>query len=394
MPDTRRKRLLYASPFPPMATGISDYSETLVYGLKRHFDITLLIDDYSLRNKRLYKDFDVKVYKNDLRLFDAFDFRIYNIGNHPKFHSYIYRAAVDKPGLVILHDFVLYYLTIGHYQNNGNLYSKIYELEGANALNLIKKCTKKGIDLLECKHLASQLPLNSQLISSTNKIMVHSDYSYQKLSGMVENQRRLRKINHVDLIGDSIPDIDRRTLFSRYDIPEDVVLLSSFGFIDSTKLNHTICQTVNALNDKFDNKLIYLMVGDGDYIDQDLSDNIRKTGYVDLVEFNSFIEYTDIVVNLRYPSMGETSGAMIRALGLGKPCIVSNDAWFSELPDDVVVKVENDNIAEELYQNLLHLLENPHLMKDLSDKAKEYVQKEHGLKKISREIAGFLRCEI
>jgi glycosyltransferase involved in cell wall biosynthesis len=397
MPDTCRKRLLYASPFAPMKSGISDYSEVLVYGLRDYFDVTLLIDGYRLQNEQLYRDFRVKSFKKDKLIFNSFDYRIYNIGNHPQFHSYIYGAAIDNPGLIILHDFVLYYLTVGYYRNNGRLYSKIYELAGAGGLHLIKKYTKRGEDLLECKYLAPKLPLNRELVNSRNKIMVHSDYAYQRISEIISEDVRLKKINmidHVALFRNRKSLVDRKLLFKKYSIPEDSIMIGSFGHIDRTKLNHIICQTVNNLNDKFDNKLIYLMVGDGDYIDQDLSDNIRKTGYVDLIEFNSFIEYTDIVVNLRYPSMGETSGAMIRALGLGKPCIVSNDAWFSELPDDVVVKVENDNIAEELYQNLLHLLENPHLMKDLSDKAKEYVQKEHGLKKISREIAGFLRCEI
>lgn len=394
MPDTCRKRLLYASPFPPMATGISDYSEVLVYGLRDYFDVTLLIDGYRLQNEELYKDFRVKVFKKDQRVFNSFDYRIYNIGNHPQFHSYIYQAAIDKPGLIILHDFVLYYLTVGYYRNKGALYSKIYELAGARGLHLIKKYTKSGEDLLECKYLAPQLPLNAELINSNNKIMVHSNYTYQKISGLIDNQTQLRKINHLGLIGDKSQCIDKNILFHEYGIPKDFTLLSSFGSIAETKLNHIICQIVNALNDKFDNKLFYLMVGDGDYIDEYLGPNIRKTGYVDLMEFNSFIKYSDIVINLRQPTMGETSGAVIRALGLGKPCIVSNEAWFSELPDNVVVKVENENIAEELHQSLSYLLENPHLMKDLSHKAREYIQKEHGLKKISREIAGFLESDI
>ena len=91
--------------------------------------------------------------------------------------------------------------------------------------------------------------------------------------------------------------------------------------------------------------------------------------------------------------MGETSGAVIRSLGLGKPCIVSDDAWFSELSDDVLIKVGNERIEQELYERLFHLLENPRLMKDLSHKAKEYIQKEHDLKKISREIVDFLESD-
>ena len=53
-----KERLLYVSPFPPMKSGISDYSEILVYALKQYYDIDLLIDDYILSNKKMYLLFD------------------------------------------------------------------------------------------------------------------------------------------------------------------------------------------------------------------------------------------------------------------------------------------------------------------------------------------------
>ena len=50
----------------------------------------------------------------------------------------------------------------------------------------------------------------------------------------------------------------------------------------------------------------------------------------------------DVLVNLRSPTMGETSGAVIRGLALGKPMLVSDVGWFSELPDDAVLKIPVD----------------------------------------------------
>ena len=51
----------------------------------------------------------------------------------------------------------------------------------------------------------------------------------------------------------------------------------------------------------------------------------------------------DVHVNLRSPTMGETSGTAIRALSLGKPLVVSDVGWFSELPGDVALKVPVDD---------------------------------------------------
>ena len=42
--------------------------------------------------------------------YDKYDYLVYNVGNNPDFHSYIYEAALAHPGMIILHDYMLYYL--------------------------------------------------------------------------------------------------------------------------------------------------------------------------------------------------------------------------------------------------------------------------------------------
>ena len=57
----------------------------------------------------------------------------------------------------------------------------------------------------------------------------------------------------------------------------------------------------------------------------------------------SLMAACDVCVNLRSPTMGETSGSVIRQLSLGKPVVVSDVGWFAELPDDVALKVPVDD---------------------------------------------------
>ena len=47
----------------------------------------------------------------------------------------------------------------------------------------------------------------------------------------------------------------------------------------------------------------------------------------------------DIVLNLRYPTVGESSGSLLRALGLGKAVLVSEVGSFAEFSGDVCLKV-------------------------------------------------------
>lgn len=388
-----KKKLLYASPFSPLKSGISDYSEVLIYGLREFFDITLLIDNYKLESKKLYEDFDVLIYKKNEINLSFYDYIIYNIGNNPHYHSYIYECALKWPGMIILHDFVLYYLTIGFYRNKETFYSKVYEMEGAKGINLLKKSIKEGKDLLECKELAPLLPLNKELINSNNLIMTHSFYTYNKIAKVTDRKERLRKINLVQLIDDHFDPVAKKLLMNKYRIPDNCLLMSSFGSVAAIKLNHIICEIVDEINSSSDRKICYVMVGDGNYVDHKLNDYIIKTGYIDLLEFNSFIFHSDLIINMRYPSMGETSGSLIRILGLGKPCLVSNDAWFAELPDNLVMKINIDKVKDNLMERIIYLLDNPGKLFDISAKAINYINANHSLKQISKDIYEFLQDE-
>ena len=69
------------------------------------------------------------------------------------------------------------------------------------------------------------------------------------------------------------------------------------------------------------------------------AEGVVREGWVDEQRLWSLMAACDVHVNLRSPTMGETSGTAIRALSLGKPLVVSDAGWFGELPDEVALKV-------------------------------------------------------
>ena len=388
-----KKKLLYVSPFPPEKSGISDYSEILVYQLRDKYEITLLIDNYKLTNKKMYDDFEVVIYWKDRIEFEKFDYILYNIGNNPFYHSYIYELCLKHPGMVILHDCVLYYLVAGYYEKKELAFSKIYEQYGLEGLLKAKFSMNDGRDsLLECDELAAEFPLNIELAESGNKIMVHSEFAKKKIKVFTDH---VRKINMIPQISTEYVQIDKKKLFSRYNIPEDAFVIASFGVIAPTKLNHVICQTVYKLSKQLEQKICYVMVGEGDYVDQYIDNEIiYKTGFVDMDAFDSFIAYSDLVMNLRYPSMGETSAALIKILQMGKTCLINDDGWFAEVPEECAVKIPVENMEERLFEKVNDLIACPEKSKKIGNCAKEYIEKEHDPQKIVEEISEFLEEEI
>ena len=222
--------------------------------------------------------------------------------------------------------------------------------------------------------------------------MVHSEFAKKKIKVFTDH---VRKINMIPQISTEYVQIDKKKLFSRYNIPEDAFVIASFGVIAPTKLNHVICQTVYKLSKQLEQKICYVMVGEGDYVDQYVDNEIVfKTGFVDMNEFDNFVVYSNLVMNLRYPSMGETSAALIKILQMGKTCLINDDGWFAEVPEKCAVKIPVEGIEEQVLEKIKYLISHPKECSQIGKCAKEYIEKEHDPQKIVEEISEFLEEEI
>jgi glycosyltransferase involved in cell wall biosynthesis len=89
----------------------------------------------------------------------------------------------------------------------------------------------------------------------------------------------------------------------------------------------------------------------------------------------------DVLVNLRYPTMGETSGSVMRALSLGKALVVSDVGWFAELPDDVALKVPVDELEVAMLEAAIGFAADH--ADELGAAARAYVEREHALPNVA-----------
>ena len=350
-----KPKLLYASPFWPMKSGISEYSENLLMGLERFFDITLLTDQYTLQNKQLIKRFPVIRYQRSKK-YKGFDYIIYNIGNNPDFHSYMIEAMQSNPGFVILHDYSLYYLAVDYYQEKGCLFQKLYELHGVEGITLVKNSLKRSeqSDLLQHKNLASLLPLNKEFLVGAKGVFVHSEYTKSKL-------REECNIEKVKIIPFCQPQLemaepkDKSILSKKFNnIRNNDYVIGSAGFIAPSKQNELICKAVLLYNKTHKKKVHYVMIGDGNYVDTYLGEYIHKTGFTGMKDFFDALDCCDLIFNLRYPYGGETSATLLQCMSKGLPCVITNIGWFGELPQDCVIKIDKEAGVE----NIIDIIKN------------------------------------
>lgn len=381
----KKPTLLYASPFWPEKSGISEYSEALVWGLEKYFEVTLIINNYDLVNKEIRDYFQIIKY-NKTENYDMYDYIIYNFGNNPIYHSYMYDMILKYPGYVILHDFVLYYLTVGYYYDKDILFQKIYELEGINGIKIIKDSLRqnRNRDLLQHKNISSLLPLNSEIINNAEGIFVHSNYT----KNLIYNINKELKVYELQLLKTLNLNNNNKNnsdyLYKLLNIKQNSYMIGAIGFIGPSKLNELTCLAVKEYNRTHEDKVYYVMVGDGDYVDHLLDEFIYKTGFIDNEKFLLAIQSCDIISNLRYPYNGEASCTLIQCMDIGKPCIVTDIGWFSEIPDEAVIKVPQIMKSTDLC-HLIETLKNKNL-NEMIRYAKEFVDNNCSVDKIAMDI--------
>lgn len=389
----RKPSLLYASPFPPQQSGIATYSRWMVQALAEYFDITLyLAPDVPIEGEDL-KRFAVLRHESGEPSLERYPLRLYQIGNNPWYHGYIYDICLRYPGWVVMHEYVLYYLVMGLYRDRLDGYKSLYRIGGPEAIAALKWARQTGTDPLCYRH-PERSPLNSELLGSANRFIVHSDYTRRLILGKAPDAAvyKLDLAQKNDVFGERTT----RDLWRvRYGIPETAVVVASFGFVAPTKLNDVACRAIERLSLQKARPIVYLMVGEGgQYVESHLSDRIKVTGYVGDAEYDDCLAHADVIVNLRYPVMGETSAALLRAFAFGKACIVTDVGWFAELPDDIVLKLDASSpefIEEHLFEALRMFMEVPGPFAKMGVAAREYALERHDVNGVARALNKLLR---
>src|SRR5207237_1920666 len=116
----------------------------------------------------------------------------------------------------------------------------------------------------------------------------------------------------------------------------------------------------------------------------EVPEGVIREGYVTEERLWSLMAACDAIVSLRSPTMGETSGSAVRALTLGKPLVVSDVGWFSELPDEAAMRIPVDEReAETLAAALERLAADADKRARMGAAARTLVERDHALPRVA-----------
>ena len=367
-------RVAFYSPMPPAGSGIADYSAAVAAPLSQLVEL---------------KVFDGPPGRVDPA---GFDIALYQIGNNP-WHDFVYQAALEHTGVVVMHESNLHHLIADLTIKRGDWDAYLRELEydgGASALEYGRR-----VRALEVGPDYEGVPMTRRLLERSRGAIVHSRQT--------ENDLRARgfagpiaRIPH----GAWLPAGDRMGYREKLGLDETTPLAGIFGYLKPYK---RIAESLRAFR-----RLLRVMphaklilAGEPhpelrieSLIEQlDIAASVRVLGRVPIDDFTGYISACDVVLNLRFPTVGESSGTLLRALGLARAVIVSDVGSFSELPDDVCLKAPVDATEEEaLFEYLNLLLSRPELARSLGTRARAWVERECNWELVARRYAAFLEC--
>ena len=319
----------FVSPLPPVRSGIADYSADLLGALRGEVELeTYAPAEAASAFRAGHSAVLVQVGNDPLHL--------------PSVEA-LRENARRVPSIVVLHDYSLHHLFAAAYLDAGRVEPYAQELErshGPRGRELGRRALAgERVPLWDLAPW--EWPMSLGVVGDASAVVVHSRLVRGALLRHVPGVPAF-EIPHLVA---TAPEHSRAEARSALGLPGDRVVAATLGIVTPAKRIGKLLEGL-ALLDPAERPLVVVggAVGEGDPLldlvrERGLAEDVRFTGYLSDEDFWRLARAADVSVNLRFPTVGETSGAVCRLAGSGLPVVVSDVGWFRELPDSFASKV-------------------------------------------------------
>ncbi|HSQ35359.1 MAG TPA: glycosyltransferase family 4 protein, partial [Candidatus Binatia bacterium] len=193
--------------------------------------------------------------------------------------------------------------------------------------------------------------------------------------------------------GHHLAPCDRRQVRQELGFALDDLVLLSTGFVTRNKRYETI---IPALAELAIPNLKYVIVGQDEanylkVISRGKRLSVLRKGFVSHGELEKYLVAADICLNLRFPTMGENSGSLLRMMSAARPVLVSDTGSYHDLPDGAVIKISCDVDEKEMIARFVRALaDDPDFRVSLGREAARYATQECSLSACARQYAEFI----
>jgi glycosyltransferase involved in cell wall biosynthesis len=362
--------LLYVfSPLTPARNGIADYTHKLLGALESYYTCIGVVADDAPE-----PDWQKAIYLSEYRRISshsASERHLFQLGNNAG-HAYMIPWLEQVPGVVTLHDATMAHAMDWITSNGGGgraAYLRLADAaHGQKGRILLEQAVDGGMWF---GGLGQELSFLPPLIQQARAVVVHSGTARQRVAAAAPRVR-----THL------IPHFAEQNKELLSTAGDGELRLLCLGFPSRAKRLDLVLDALVILRaEGIPARLTIAGEVRPEEVDIEAAIAVRQleplveiTGYVSEQRMTELFGRTDVVVNLRDPTSGESSGSLARAMAAGICAIVTDVGTYAEYPDDIVVKIAKSMMnASSLAQTLWRLRNEPVRRKGIGLRGQEFV---------------------
>ena len=393
----KRQRLAVLTPLPPSRSGIADYNAAFLPYLEAHFDIDLFVDA-RVSNRNLNASFRIFDVRDFDRMASAYDAILYEVGNS-EFHVHMLPLLERHPGVVGLHDAFLSGM-MGYLQFNlgekDRYFREMLDAHASAARRYFAPMREHpdpvGASMVD-------LPCSRSVIQAATGIISFSNFNKGIAEQFYpEGWRSAWRVIPQMAVVPALPEESRDVERAKLGIRPDEFVVATFGQVTWTKCGDRLLEAFALWSATCGQRCRLVFAGQlsKDQFGLALYDRIRHLGLDERVAITGFLhdnEYTrllrisDVAVQLRQASRGETSKSLLDCLSHSLPVIVNDYASSREYPDGAVLKISADPAPLEISQALAALHNSPVLRRQIARCGLKHVQEHHNARACAAQYA-------
>lgn len=343
-------RIAWFSPVPPDRSGIAAYTQELLPLLQSPSRSIDLVVDLDAHVEHLGHASPTKfqtvptglpcpafsaqefVWRHRRRPYDLI---VYQMGN-ARCHDYMWAYLFRYPGMLVLHDLQVHQARAMWLLSR--LEARLDDYLAELAAN--HPGVRPDVGHLVAAGLGGSLfrlwPMTRLAIQTSRLTVVHN----AGLAARLEVEHHEAAIRTIEMgVADPMAGEPTAGLRERLGIPPDALIVGAFGGITAEKRVPQLLRAVASLGQR--GRQVHVLLAGQRAAHYDVDEDVRNfgldrrvhvAGYVPDNELAAAMAGSDICACLRWPSNGETSASWLRALGAGRPTIVTSLAHLQDVP--------------------------------------------------------------
>ncbi len=345
-------RIGFYAPMPPAPTGVADYAARLLAELRRCATVEV-----------------------GARRADVF---LYHLGNN-QLHRAIYLRALERPGVVVLHDAVLHHFFLGAFDRETYIQEFVYnygEWSRGLAETLWAGRARSAQDPRYFRY-----PMLRRIAEVSPAVIVHNPAAARMVREHAP-QARVIEIPFPVWRPDLPPESHRIRRRVQLGLASRTVLFGLFGYLRQSKRLGSVLRAFQEAR-RVGADMALLVAGRFESVEYEramapwMRDVVRFEHLPDR-DFWDVAALADVTVNLRYPAAGETSGIGMTLMGLGQTVIFSDTEEVARLPESVCLRVEpGPGERAWLIEYMLWLSRFPEYVHEIGRRAGAWVRERH-----------------